>query len=75
MVVHVHGDEVREEVLARQSQVLDDEIQSFVRVLDAGDRDIADLLDEARNDLLTDVGPKLRLELKVAVAVEQEVLR
>ena len=44
VVVRVHGDEVREDVLAREREVLDDKVDLLIRVLDARDGDVADLI-------------------------------
>ncbi len=75
MVVRVHGDMIRQNVLGRQREVLDDKIDLLVGVLDARDGDVTQLVDEGREDLLTDVSPELGLEREVAVAVKEQVFR
>jgi hypothetical protein len=70
-----HGDDIGEQVLAREGEVLDDEVESIVGVLDAGDGDVTDLADDGRQDNLADVVPKMGFELQRAFAVEEEVLR
>ena len=42
-VVHLDFDDVGEEVTAREGEVLDDEVEGFVRILDTWDRDVSDL--------------------------------
>ena len=42
-VARLHRDEVGEDVLARQSEVLDDEIDLIVGVFDARNGDVAEL--------------------------------
>ena len=67
-------DDVGQEVGALEDEVLDDEVDLLVGVLDAGDGDVADLLDERGKDLLADVVPELGLELERAVVVKEDVL-
>ena len=49
-----------EQVSALQRQVFNDEIQVLIRILDTRDWDIPNLVDEGREDDLTDIGPELR---------------
>ena len=73
-VVGLERDDVGEEVLALEGEVLDDEVEHVIGILDTGDGDVPDLLDEGGEDDGPDVGPELRLEGKVAIGVEEEVL-
>ena len=73
MVVSVHGDDIGEQVAALESKVLDDEVQRFVRVLDAGNGDVANLRDELREDDSAHVIPEIGLELEGALAIEEKV--
>lgn len=75
VVVRIDGNKVGEDVLARKREVLDNEIHLLVGVIDARDRYIANLLDETGDNLVADIAPKLGLELELAVAIEQKVLR
>lgn len=74
----LNGNNVGEEVLSRQCQVLNHEIQSVVSVLDAGDGYISDSVDESRQDNATNVTPHLALEGQLAFTItrvdEDEVL-
>lgn len=72
-VVRLKLDNVGEEVAALQGEVLNDEVQRIVTVLDTGNRDVADLLDEGGEDDFTDVTPELGLEFERTFAVEEEV--
>jgi hypothetical protein len=72
--VGLERDDVGQEVGALEDEVLDDEVDLLVGVLDAGDGDVADLLDERGKDLLADVVPELGLELERAVVVKEDVL-
>jgi hypothetical protein len=58
IVVRLDLDDVREEVLALEREVLDDEIELVVGVLDARDGDVANLLDDRGEDNAADVLPK-----------------
>jgi hypothetical protein len=70
-----HLDDIGEQVLAREREVLDDEVERIVGVLDAGDGDVTNLADDGRQNNFTDVGPKMGLELQRAFAIEEEILR
>ena len=74
-VVGFHADHVGEEVPPGEGEVLDDQVERLVRVLDARDGDVSDLVDNARQDNLADVQPELRLELETTLAIEEKVLR
>ena len=69
-----HGNDIGEQVLAREGEVLDDEVESIVGVLNAGDGDVTNLTDDCRQNDLADVVPKMRFELERAFAIEEEVL-
>ena len=71
VVVGADLDDVGEEVAARKHEVLDDNVERVVGVLDARDGNISELIDERGQDLLTNITPKLRLELEVTIAVEE----
>ena len=75
VVVDVHGDDVGEDILTREREVLEDEVDLLVGVFDARDRNVAQLLDEARDDLLTDIRPQCGFEFEIAFRVKEQVLR
>ena len=68
-----YGDDVREQVLAREGEVLDDEVEGIVGVLNTRDGDVTDLADDGRQNNLANVVPKIGFELQRAFAVEEEV--
>lgn len=43
VVLGLHADDVGEQILSRQSEVLDDKIKGVICVLDAGDGNVSDL--------------------------------
>ena len=74
VVLGGHGYDVGEQVLAREGEVFDDEVESIVGVLDTGNWDVADLTDDGRQNDLTDVVPKMGFELQRSFVIEEEVL-
>lgn len=73
-VVALEADNVGEEVGARKDKVLDNEINVRVRELGSGNGDVTNLLDEGGQENVSDVVPQVRLEGKVTLGVEEEVL-
>ena len=69
-----HSDDIGEQVLAREGEVFDNEVEGVVGVLNAGDGDVTDLTDDGRQNDLTDVIPQMWFELQRAFAVEEQVL-
>lgn len=51
---------IREEVPSLEGEVLDNKIELFVGIFDARNGDVANFLDNGRNDDATDVMPELR---------------
>lgn len=75
IVVRLDFDDVREQVLALEGEVLDDEVELVVGVLDARNGDVADLVNEGGEDDTADILPERRLEGQAAVRVEQEIAK
>jgi len=74
MVVRLDLDGVGEQVASLEGKVLDDQVELVVGILNAGDGDISDLVDELGQDDLADVIPQLGLEGERAVLVEEDIL-
>ena len=68
------SDNVGEEVGSGKDKVLDDEINVGVGELGSGDGNVTNLLDEGREENVSDVVPQVRLEGEVALRVEEQVL-
>lgn len=73
-VERLNVDNVGEEVRTRKDQVLDDQVDTVVGVLSTGDGNVVDLLEEHRQQNLSNIIPKLGLESKVTLVVEEQVL-
>lgn len=73
-VERLNVDNVGEEVRTRKDQVFDDQVDTVVGVLSAGDGNVVDLLEEHRQQNLSNIVPKLGLEGKVTLVVEEQVL-
>jgi hypothetical protein len=74
MVVGLDLDNVGEEIAPLESEVLNDQVELVVGVFNAGDRNIANLVDEFGMDVLAYIRPYLRLELEGALLVVVMVL-
>ena len=70
-VVRLALNNAREEIAALQSEILNDEIKRFVRVLDAGNGNISNLLDQSGKDDFTNVFPEFGLEFERTLAIEE----
>lgn len=73
-VERLNVDNVGEEVRTRKDQVFDDQVDTVVGVLSAGDGNVVDLLEEHRQQNLSNIVPKLGLEGKITLVVEEQVL-
>lgn len=73
-VERLNVDNVGEEVRTRKDQIFDDQVDTVVGVLSAGDGNVVDLLEEHRQQNLSNIVPKLGLEGKVTLVVEEQVL-
>lgn len=74
VVTSVDLEDVGHQVLALHREVLDHEVDHLVGVLDTGDGDVSDVLEQLRKDRVADVRPEVGLELGVALRVQEEVL-
>lgn len=74
IILRLNRHDVREEVTALERKVLNDKVKRVVRVLDAWDGDVPDLLNELGHDDSANVVPQLGLELEGTFGVEEEVL-
>jgi hypothetical protein len=70
-VVRLYLNYVGEEIATLQSEVFYNKVERFVGVLDAGDWDIADFLDQGGQYDFTDVVPEFGLELERALAIKE----
>ena len=70
-VVRLALNNAREEIAALQSEILNDEIKRFVRVLDAGNGNISNLLDQSGKNDFTNVFPEFGLEFERTLAIEE----
>lgn len=73
-VERLNVDNVGEKVRTGKDQVLDDQVDTVVGVLSAGDGNVVDLLEKHRQQNLSNIVPKLGLESKVTFVVEEQVL-
>jgi len=73
-VVALDADNVGEEVGSRKDEVLDDKVDVGVGELGSGDGNVANLPDEGREENVSDVIPQVRLEGKVTLRVEEQIL-
>jgi len=73
-VVRFERDDVGEKILALESEVLNDQIESVVGVFDARDRDVTDLVDDSWQDNSANISPQMRFELQISLRVKQEIL-
>lgn len=74
VVVSHELDDVGEEVGAGKNQVLNDQVDLVVRVFSSGNGEVADTLDDLRQEVKSDIVPKVGLESEVSLFVEQNVL-
>jgi hypothetical protein len=72
--VALDANNVREEVGSGKDEVLDDKVDVGVGELGSGNRNVTNLLDESREENVSDVVPQVRLEGEVTLRVEEQVL-
>ena len=64
---------LREQVASRQSKILNNQVKRVIRVLDARDGNITNVVNNAWEDRLANVVPQSRLELEASLTVEEQV--
>lgn len=65
---------VGQEVVALNNEVLDDDVYHGVGHLNSGNRDVADVLEDARNDDVTQILEQVLLENDLAISITAKIL-
>ena len=73
-VVALDSDNIGEEIGSGKDEVLDDQINVVVGELGSRDGNVSNLLDKGWEEYVSDVVPQVRLEGKVTLRVEEQVL-
>lgn len=64
----------REKVSTLQREVLNDEVQGFIRILHARDGNVANFFDQRWQNNSADIIPEIGLELERAFAIKEKIL-
>lgn len=74
LVAGVRLDDVRQNIGSVKVEVFDDQVNSFVAVLDTGNRDVVDLAEKLWEDNGANILPQMRLVGEFAFAIKCQLL-
>jgi len=74
VIAFFESNNVVEEVALGHGEILDVKVKCIIGVFNAGDGDVADLVNERGYDDFPDITPQIGLELQASLAIAQQIL-